>query len=113
MRQRFCRSCGKWHELDAWPMACYPAAHQARSDGLAVPSFISDTMDPTEHIDGRFYTSKSQFRAVTKANDCTEIGNDPARLRRPTMVKPNPAKNREALQRAEYMVQNGIPVSGT
>ncbi len=111
MTQRFCRSCNKWHVLDEWPAECVPAISVGRSDALPVPHFISDTMAPTEHIDGNFYTSKSQFRAVTKANDCTEIGNDPARLRKPTMVKPDKAKNREALQRAEYMVRNGMTVS--
>lgn len=91
-----------WRSVDTQPIA--------RSDMLPVPNFISDTMEPTEHLDGKFYTSKSRFREITKAHDCVEIGNDPARLRRPTMVKPDKAKNREALKQAEYMVANGIPV---
>lgn len=111
MRQRFCRECGNWHELEVWPAECIPSAPAGRSTSIPVPMFISDTMDATEHLDGKFYTSKSRFREVTKAHDCVEIGNDPARLRRPTMVKPDRAKNREALKQAEYMVANGIPVS--
>ena len=38
----------------------------ARSD-LPLPYVISDTMPPTEQVDGRFYTSKSQFRAVGRS----------------------------------------------
>lgn len=111
MTLRLCRKCSSWHRIEDWPIECLPDVNLGRSETIPVPSFISDTMDPTEHIDGKFYTSKSEFRAVTKANDCTEIGNDPARLRKPTMVRPDKAKNREALQRADYMVRNGMTVS--
>jgi hypothetical protein len=41
-----------------------------------VPYVISDTMDPVEQVDGKFYTSKSAFRAVGKANGLIEIGNE-------------------------------------
>lgn len=47
----------------------------ARSD-LAVPYVISDIMEPTEQVDGKFYTSKSQFRAVGRALGLTEVGNE-------------------------------------
>ena len=33
-------------------------------------------MPPTEQVDGRFYTSKSQFRAVGKALGLIEVGNE-------------------------------------
>ena len=49
----------------------YPAA---RSE-LPVPYVISDTMDPVEQVDGRFYSSKSAFRAVGKAHGLIEVGN--------------------------------------
>jgi hypothetical protein len=61
---------------------------------------ISDTMDPTEHVDGKFYDSKTKFREVTKANGMIEIGNDPARLRKPSKPKADPAKRREAVKKA-------------
>jgi hypothetical protein len=48
----------------------YPAA---RSE-LPVPYVISDTMDPVEQVDGRFYSSKSAFRAVGKAHGLIEVG---------------------------------------
>ena len=43
-------------------------------------------MDAAEHVDGNFYTSKSEFRKVTKARGLIEVGNDPGRL------KPQPRK---------------------
>jgi hypothetical protein len=47
----------------------------ARS-ALPCPHVISDTMDPTEQVDGKFYTSKSAFRAVGKELGLTEIGTE-------------------------------------
>ena len=47
----------------------------ARS-ALPVPYIISDTMEPTEQVDGRYYTSKSQFRAVGKSLGLIEVGNE-------------------------------------
>jgi hypothetical protein len=35
----------------------------------------TDLMEPTKHpIDGKYYTSASKFRAVTKAHGCEEVG---------------------------------------
>ena len=47
----------------------------ARSD-LALPFVISDQMEPTEQVDGRFYTSKRAFRAVGRAHGLTEVGTE-------------------------------------
>ena len=33
-------------------------------------------MEPTEQVDGKFYTSKRQFRAVGRALGLTEVGNE-------------------------------------
>jgi len=33
-------------------------------------------MEPTEQVDGNFYTSKRQFRAVGRALGLTEVGNE-------------------------------------
>lgn len=54
-----------------------PHAPVARSS-YPCPMLALDTMDPTMHVDGNTYTSKSQFRAVTKANGLTEVGNETA-----------------------------------
>jgi hypothetical protein len=46
---------------------------------LPLPNVISDTMPPTEQVDGRFYTSKAAFRAVGRALGLTEVGNEKPR----------------------------------
>lgn len=76
-----------------------PRTPVAASD-FPSPRVIGDGMEPTEHIDGRLYDSKSAFRAVTKANGMIEVGNDPARFNRPGQVKANPEKRREAVNKA-------------
>ncbi|MDZ7906527.1 MAG: hypothetical protein U5N55_12705 [Cypionkella sp.] len=68
------------------------------------PRVITDTMDPVQHVDGRYYESKSAFRAVTKREGYIEVGNDPARLRKPEPPKADPKKRREAVQKAVSQV---------
>ena len=41
MRQRYCRKCGEWHALEAWPPGCFARAHVSCSN-LSSPNFISD-----------------------------------------------------------------------
>jgi hypothetical protein len=53
-----------------------PELRPQRSDTLPLPYVISDTMDPVEQVDGKFYTSKRAFRAVGKANGLIEVGNE-------------------------------------
>jgi hypothetical protein len=50
-------------------------AEPARS-ALPCPQIISDIMDPVEHVDGQFYTSKATYRAVSRAHGLVEIGNE-------------------------------------
>jgi len=52
-----------------------PYLKPARSK-LPRPYVVSDTIEPTEQVDGKFYTSKRQFRAVGKALGLTEVGNE-------------------------------------
>ena len=40
------------------------------------PYVISDTMEPVEQVDGRFYTSKRAFRAVGRELGLVEVGNE-------------------------------------
>lgn len=66
---------------------------------------ISDTMDAAEHVDGRFYTSKSEFRKVTKANGLTEVGTEKINRPRPKMSKAERAKGiDQAVERAASRV---------
>jgi hypothetical protein len=41
-----------------------------------MPFVISDTMPPTEQVDGKFYTSKSAFRRVGRQLGLTEVGTE-------------------------------------
>jgi len=47
----------------------------ARS-ALPLPYVISDEMPPCEQVDGRFYTSKAQFRAVGRSLGLIEVGTE-------------------------------------
>lgn len=76
-----------------------PYVPAARSS-LPCPMIISDAMGAAEHVDGNFYESKSAFRAVTKARGLTEVGNDPARFKRPTKPKADDAAIDRAVERA-------------
>lgn len=69
-----------------------PAPGPVARGKFPTPMVNSDTMEPTEHLDGKHYTSKSQYRAVTKAHGMIEVGNDPARLR----PKPKPMPDKQA-----------------
>jgi hypothetical protein len=54
----------------------------ARS-ALPSPMLISDDMPAAEHVDGKFYSSKSSYRRVTRENGLVEVGDDPGRFRKP------------------------------
>ena len=83
----------------------------ARSD-LPRPYVISDEMPPLEHVDGRFYTSKALYGAVTRAHGLTEVGTEKFKPRaRPSASATARADRRKALKvavekyRAGYRVQ--------
>jgi hypothetical protein len=86
-----------------------PRPAPARSD-LPMPNIISDTMDPVEQVDGKFYTSKRAFRAVGRALGLTEVGNDPARFKKKTRAstsRENKAQRRRTLERALAQYRSG------
>lgn len=66
----------------------------ARS-ALPVPYIITDEMPPTEQVDGRFYTSKSQFRAVGKSLGLIEVGNEKIQPRRRSTDDPAVRRQRK------------------
>ena len=79
----------------------------ARSS-LPCPSVISDTMDATEQVDGKFYTSKSQFRAVGRSLGLIEIGNEkPKPLVRSTDQRAVKDARRKALRTATEKFKAG------
>lgn len=105
MRERFCRVCESWHNVEAWPSDCYKPRSEARS-GLAVPYFICDSMDETQSmLDGKYYTSKSELRATYKAAGMIELGNEPMK----DFVRPerDRAGDRAAIERAIDQVAAG------
>jgi len=66
-----------------------------RSD-LPCPMLISDEMPACEHVDGRFYSSKSAYRAVTRAHGLTEVGTEKLNHKPPRVSKAERAKGIEA-----------------
>jgi hypothetical protein len=51
-------------------------AEPPKRGDLPLPYVISDTMEPTEQVDGKFYTSKRAFRAVGRSHGLTEVGTE-------------------------------------
>ena len=101
MRQRLCRMCREWHDVEEWPMECTQASPQARSDALPVPQFILDTMAPVKSMaDGRYYDSKSAIRAGYKAGGFVEVGNDTSHLKTKPKSRPDPQKIMDAVDRS-------------
>jgi hypothetical protein len=49
-------------------------ARNGTRSSLAAPHVISDTMPPTEQVDGKFYESKRAFRAKGRELGLTEVG---------------------------------------
>ena len=79
----------------------------ARSS-LPCPSVISDAMPPTEQVDGRFYESKSAFRAVGRSLGLIEIGNEkPKPLVRSTDQRAVKEARRKALRTATEKFKAG------
>jgi hypothetical protein len=64
-----------------------PKPKPARSD-LPLPYVISDIMEPTEQVDGVFYTSKRAFRATGRALGLTEVGNEKIKPKQRTVDTP-------------------------
>ena len=75
---------------------------------LPLPYVIGDEMEPTEQIDGKFYTSKRTFRAVGRAHGLTEVGNErlPPKQRASIDIKVK-QQRREALKVAREKVRAG------
>src|SRR6187402_53405 len=75
---------------------------------LPCPAVISDIMPPTEQVDGRFYESKSAFRAVGRSLGLIEIGNEkPKPLVRSTDQRAVKEARRKALRTAAEKCKAG------
>ena len=88
---------GRWRFVRSAP-------EPARSS-LPCPHVVTDTMDPTEQVDGRFYSSKSAFRAKGRELGLTEVGNEKVKPRR--YRGPSKAERRADLERAAAQYKAG------
>lgn len=70
----------------------------AARSGLPCPQIITDEMPPTEQVDGKFYTSKSKYRAVGRANGLIEVGNEKFKPRK--RIEPDGKAIEAAIDRA-------------
>lgn len=89
-----------------------PKRQPARSD-LPVPYVISDIMEPLEQVDGKFYTSKREFRAVGRALGLIEVGNEKLKpLTRSTDRPEIKTARRKSIKTAIEKYQAGIRPGG-
>ena len=95
-----------WEKTDRGWRKVYSArtTYAQGNPHLACPRVISDSMDLTEHVDGKHYDSKSAFRAVTRREGYVEVGNDPARLKPIEKPKVDPKVRRDAIEKATAQV---------
>ena len=101
MRERMCKACGKWHNLDEpWPCAL-------RLRRWSAPNVISDNMESLKHhATGRMISSKRAFAKETRAAGCVEIGNEPIKPRK--SIPLDRGQRREAIRETIYKLKNGI-----
>ena len=65
-------------------------------------------MPATEQVDGRFYESKSAFRAVGRALGLTEVGNEkPKPRQRASKSRETKLARQQAIRKAIHKVRSG------
>jgi len=90
-----------WFKTDrGWRKSYGIQRDQITPGAFPCPRIVSDSMPLTEHVDGRSYDSKSAFRAVTKREGYTEVGNDTSRFRAPDKPKHDSAKFDASIRQA-------------
>ena len=78
-----------------------PRHEKRRAENMPLPFVISDTMDPVEQVDGKFYTSKREYRAVGRAHGLIEVGNEKMKPRtRPSQTRETAEARRNSIKRA-------------
>lgn len=79
-------------------------------EGVNSSAFVQqDTMEPTQHMkDGKWYTSKREFRKTTRRYGCEEIGDQIDWRNKPTKDPKQEQKLEEAVGRAYYQVRDGM-----
>ena len=72
------------------------------------PYVIRDEMEPTEQVNGQFYTSKAKFRQVGRELGLIEVGNEKFPVKRRSTEAPGYAgKLRETIQRVMEEYKSG------
>lgn len=112
MRERLCRCCGNWHEMDKWPSQCFTRRNTARSD-LGFPMIKVDACDPVQSMaDGNWYTSKALLRETYKATgnpqgvEYIEVG-DQERDYYPEVKRATKEDLKETVEKAEAAIARG------
>ena len=114
-RERLCKYCGGWHDLEAWPHNCRDPEPWGASRTLTRPYVVSDTMPDAVQspADGRFYDSKSALRSTYRPSGnpdgerYIEVGTDPQRLKPGTKPKPDRKQIRDAVEKARARFDRG------
>jgi hypothetical protein len=79
----------------------------SRSERVAAPMLIPDTIEMRSMADGKVYTSKSHYRQSLKAHGYREVGNEiAAHVAEATAERPRPAIQPDLIE-AYGMVKQG------
>lgn len=85
---------------------------EPQRSSLPFPHVMSDVMEPVQSmLDGKIYDSKSALRATYRAAGVTEVGNDPARLRKPKRKPIERHQVKAAVEKAEAKFNRGERVN--
>ena len=81
---------------------------EPRHAGDEAPNVISDIMGETRHMaDGKYYTSKSEYRKATRAAGCIEVGNETKTLLTPRKpVQLDRDQRRDDIRKTIYDLRN-------
>ena len=79
-----------------------------KHSGDEAPNVISDIMSETRHMaDGKYYTSKSEYRKATRAAGCIEVGNETKALLTPRKpVQLDRGQRRDDIRKTIYDLRN-------
>jgi hypothetical protein len=109
MRERYCKVCTGWHDIEAWPHNCLPERNWNRSEHSA-PHVITDAMAPVQsQLDGKMYDSKAALRRTYKQAGVIEVGNDSQRFAKTVseQAKPNAKSIKDTVHRAVARFNRG------
>lgn len=94
-RERLCKICRGWHDVEAWPDNCRQVQWEQPSD-LPAPMVLQDGMKPVQSMtNGLWYDSKSAIRKEYRRAGVVEVGND-VPTKKPTIDKAAEKKKRQA-----------------